>query len=76
MNTALKPVKTLNKKQLLEMLEDIPDDSRIYVMATASVIEMAQSVSQVEPYDVYLALSTNVQTENDGISLVADFVGE
>lgn len=73
MNSTLFTVKTLTKKDLLKILEGVDDDSKIYVVATKSVIEMAQKGALVEPHDVYLSLSNNVQKEANGIALVADF---
>lgn len=73
MSTNFVKANTLTKKELLLALDGVDDDARIYVTATKSVIEMAQSGALIAPHDVYLALSKNVQFENDGVSLVADF---
>lgn len=65
-------IATLTKAELVQILQGVEDDARIYIMATNSVVQMALAGATVGKKDVYLGLSKNSMSEVDGLSLVAN----
>jgi hypothetical protein len=66
-------VATVTKAELLRVLEGVPDEAKVYVMATHETACMAIEGAKVEPRDVYFGLSANSTQELGGIALVAEF---
>lgn len=64
---------TATKAQLLALLQDLPDNAEIYVMATkASVDKAVDAASNTAEKDVFLRLAhANVLREANGVSLIA-----
>jgi hypothetical protein len=58
----------------LKALASVPDEGKVYIMTTRSVIEMATAGARGNPDEVYFAIGASVQQEVGGISLIADFV--
>lgn len=64
---------TATKAQLLALLQDVPDDAEIYIMATKVSIDKAvEAASRTVEKDVFLRIArSNVLREANGVSLIA-----
>lgn len=64
---------TATKAQLIALLQGLPDDAKIFVMATkVSVDKAVEAASRTEEKDVFLRISaTNVLREPNGANLIA-----
>lgn len=65
-------VATLTKGELTRLLGDLPDDAKVYVMASRQAVRLAMSAATVGPGDAYFGLSKSLTRELDGVALVAD----
>jgi hypothetical protein len=64
---------TTTKAELMALLQDLPDNAEIYVMATMPSVQKAiEAASRTEGKDVFMRIaSTNVLRETHGVSLIA-----
>jgi hypothetical protein len=64
-------MKTATKRDLMEMLKDVPDDANVYVMTSKTGASRAVEAATGE--DLVFLIGGNTAFEADGVSLVADF---
>lgn len=69
----IKMTLTVTKADLLKLLKDIPNDAKIYVMATIPSVQKAiETANRTEEKDVFPRIAaTNIIPEENGVSLIA-----